>query len=193
MGIFTSLFSSKSNGQNIDLVNLLEIQNDEEGFQDFVFSITDKTKLKSGFWAIKCQARYKKDIVGLKVYILDNLEPGIVENDVDNSKFYNKVIILESIGSESDKLIEILSKKYQEPIKTDFSHERLFFTVFPLNKEVANLKEKEFKFKLFFDSDNEKELYSEIYLNTDFPNNRIELKEKDEEYRENIIKALSKK
>jgi hypothetical protein len=88
-------------------------------------------------------------------------------------------------------LIEIISQLYNQPIVKEFSKERIYFTVFPLNQQKAKLVKGLYKFKLFYDDDNEKNMYSELYLNTNFQKNLIELNEKDEEYRENIVKILS--
>ena len=47
--------------------------------------------------------------------------------------------------------------------------------------------------KCFFDENNEQNLYSEIFLNPNLKNGTLELNEKDEEYRMNIVKLLSEK
>lgn len=59
---------------------------------------------------------------------------------------------------------------------------------FSLNESPVDLEAREhYKFKMFFQDDNE-DLYCEIFCNIDLAGNVIELHEKDEEYRENIIK-----
>ena len=90
---------------------------------------------------------------------------------------------------ESDRLIEIISKLYEKPIKTKFSDKKIVFVALSLNEEKANLENGSFRFKIFFNE--EDGLYSEFYLNTDLINGTVELREKDEEYRASIIKVLS--
>ena len=71
-----------------------------------------------------------------------------------------------------------------------FTNQKLIFTVFPLNDKVAKLEKGKFKFKVFYDDSNEKNLYSEFYINIDLNNKILELNEKDQDYRENILKAF---
>jgi hypothetical protein len=190
MGFFSFLLGCKSIEKN-KLIELTSNQEDNEGWKDLTFTIVEKEKLDSGFWNLKYQAKHDNITVGIRIYILDNLEGGIKDSEIDNSKFYNEVIIFESIGEETNKLIEIISQLYNQPIVKEFSKERIYFTVFPLNQQKAKLVKGLYKFKLFYDDDNEKNMYSELYLNTNFQKNLIELNEKDEEYRENIVKILS--
>ena len=190
MGFLSSVLGF---GQNNNLVELTSKQDAEEGWQDLIFTITEKEKLKNGFWTLTCKAKYKNQIVGLKINISDGIPAGIVNEEIDNTSFTKKGVEIHSIGNESDKLIEVISKLYGQPKKTKFSSEKLIFTAFPLNKEKAILENGRFHFKLFFDENDKRNLYAEIFLNPDLKNGTIELNEKDEEYRVNIVKLLSKK
>jgi hypothetical protein len=49
-----------------------------------------------------------------------------------------------------------------------------------------------YKFKLFFDPSDELGLYCELYLNINLPDKEVELREKDQEYRENLIRAMTR-
>ncbi|MEX0362779.1 MAG: hypothetical protein AB3N10_17520, partial [Allomuricauda sp.] len=63
MGILSSVFGF---GQNNNLIELTAKQDAEEGWQDLIFSITEKEKLANGFWSLTCKAKYENQIVGLK-------------------------------------------------------------------------------------------------------------------------------
>lgn len=149
--------------------------------------------MSNGFWNLLCKAKYHGDTVGLRIYILDGIEPGILETELDNSKFVSKGVTIESIGTESNKLIEIISKLYGVSLSKIFTSDSLQYTIFPLNKVKADLEKGRYHFKLFYDDENEKGLYSELYLNPNFPNGTIEINEKDEAYRENIVKSMTGK
>ncbi|WP_224484681.1 hypothetical protein [Robertkochia aurantiaca] len=190
MGFLSSLFSF-SQGNN--LIELTSQQEDAEGWQDLIFSITEKEKLETGFWRLTCKAKYENQIVGLKIIIADGLPPGIVNEEIDRTSFAPNAVEIQSIGKESDKLIEIISKLYGQPKTTEFTREKLTFTAFPLNKEKAILENGRFHFKLFFDKNDERNLYAEIFLNPDLKNGTVELNEKDQEYRVNMVKLLSEK
>jgi len=192
MGIFNSLFGSKANGQSNELIELTSNQNEEEGWQDLVFTLTNKELQTDGYWNITCKATHKGSIVGFRIFILEGIEAGIVDGDLDNTKFIWDAFRIEGIGEESDHFINIISQFYGQQAVQKFTDDQLVYVAFPLNRDKANLEEGIFKFKLFFDDNNERELYSEFYLNLNFPNGTLELNEKGEEYRGNIIKHMSK-
>jgi len=189
MGFLDSIFGC---GENIDLVQLTANQDSEEGWKDLIFSITKREKLDDGFWSLTCKAKYKTEIVGLKINIMDGISAGIVNGEIDNTKFISRAVEFYSIGKESDKLIEVISELYGQPKSTKFADGKLISTVFPLNKRKAILEDGKFHFKLFFDKNDESNLYAEIFLNPDLKNGVVELNEKDEEYRANIVELLSK-
>ena len=188
MGILSSVFGFS---QNKNLIELTSNQDAEEGWQDLIFTITKKEKIDNGFWSLTCKAKYENQIVGLKINIADGIPAGIVNNELDNTRFVENGIEIQSIGTESDKLISVISKLYGQPNKSKFTSEKLTFTAFPLNKEKAVLENGRFHFKLFFDENDERNLYAEIFLNPNLKNGTVELNEKDEEYRVNIVKLLS--
>lgn len=192
MGFLSALFGCKSSGQKSQLTDLTANQIEEEGWQDLILTITQKKLLETGYWDLICKAEYKGQVVGIRIYILEGLEPGIVGDGLDNTKFVREAVKIESIGEESNNFIKTVSKLYGQKESQSFSSELLVYTIFPLNEAKANLENGRFKFKLFFDDNDEKGLYSEIYLNPNFPNGTIELNEKDEDYRENIIKSMTK-
>jgi len=192
MGFLSILFGCKSNGQKQELTELTANQIEEEGWQDLIMTITQRKKLDTGYWDLICKATYKDQIVGIRIYILDGLEPGIVGDGLDNTKFVRDAVLIESLGEESDMFIKIVSDLYGQKSSSKFTGEKLNFTIFPLNEDKAVLENGRFKFKLFFDDNDEKGLYAEMYLNPNFPNGTIELNEKDEDYRENIVKAMTK-
>lgn len=192
MGLFNSLFGSKANGQTNELIELTSNQDEEEGWQDLIFTITNKELQTDGYWNITCKAIHKGSVVGFRIFILKGIEAGIVNDDLDNTKFIWDAFRIEGIGEESDNLVNIMSQLYGQQAVTKFTDEQLNYVAFPLNRDKANLEDGVFKFKLFFDDNNELGLYSEFYLNPNFPNGTLEFNEKDEEYRTNIIKHLSK-
>jgi len=191
-GYFSILFGCKSNGLNRELIELTSNQV-EEGWQDLILTITQKKLLDTGYWDLICKAKYKDQIIGIRIYILEGLEPGIVGDELDNTKFVREAVKIESIGEESDNFIKVVSELYQQDVSDSFTDSLLSYTIFPLNHDKANLENGQFKFKLFFDDNDEYGLYSEIYLNLNFPAGTIELNEKDEEYRKNIVLSMAKK
>jgi len=85
--------------------------------------------------------------------------------------------------------VKALSELYKQPTGKIFTKQIVSATAFSLNEKAVNLDKKDYyKLKLFFEENNEN-LYSEIYLNINTDKREIEFHEKDEEYREPIIKV----
>jgi hypothetical protein len=105
MGLFSSLFGCRDN-KNADLVEITSRA--EEDFQDFVFTIVD-SKLTDGQYEITAKGKNKQEIVGLKIRLKNNLKPGFVGDEVDNSAFESNGATFYTIGQESDNLIRRIS------------------------------------------------------------------------------------
>ena len=80
---------------------------------------------------------------------------------------------------------------YGKPTTKTFTKQTDWLTVFSLNQNPVDISKNDtYKLKMFFDQD--ENTYSELYLNINTTAGEVELKEKDFEYRENVIKALTK-
>jgi hypothetical protein len=188
MGLLSLLFGCKSNGQS----QLIDITSkSEEGFCDIILNIVDK-QIDNDFWIITAKGQYKGTIVGIKIKVKNGLKPGIVNGEIDKTAFTKDAVEISSIGNESDSFIKVLSNLYGFKTNKKFTSKPLIFTCISLSSTEGFLDKGYFKFKLFFDDTDEKGLYSEIYLNPNFPEGLIELPEKDPGYRKNIINAMTK-
>jgi hypothetical protein len=188
MGLFSSLFGCGDN-KKMDLVEITS--RTEEDFHDFVLTIVDSKLTANGEYEITAKGKNKQEIVGLKIKVRDNLKAGFAGSEVDNTAFESNGATFYTIGQESDNLIKGISSLYAFPTDNKFTN-KISFDIFSLNQEQADLSKGYYKFKLFFDPNDELGLYSELYLNINLPDNEVELKEKDPEYRENLIKAMTR-
>jgi hypothetical protein len=190
MGLFSSLFGcGDDNRMNKDLIEINS--RTEEDFHDFVFTIVDSKLTANGEYELTAKGKNKEEIVGLKIKIKNKLKAGFVGSEVDNTAFELNGATFYSIGLESDNLIRGISNLYAFPTDNKFTND-ISFDIFSLNQQQADLSKDYYKFKLFLDPNDELGLYSELYLNVNLPNNEIELREKDPEYRENLVKAMTK-
>jgi hypothetical protein len=95
-----------------------------------------------------------------------------------------------SVGAESDALLAAMAKLYEvQNSKATFASS-VTATVIPLDGDPKRLRTEPVKYKAFFNEADE-EKYAELYTNVNLPAGTVELFEKDPEYRENIILALS--
>jgi len=200
MGFFSFLFSCKNNNSNpqtnnSDVKKLKDITSridPAEGWIDIFLKITEDTKTDTSHIYI-VKGLYKDKIVGLKIEVNSNIGAGIVNDELDGENgFVSNAVRLNSIGQESDELVKALAELYGQPTNKSFTKQVISTTAFSLNEKNVNLDNKDYyKLKLFFAEDNE-DLYSEIYLNINTRKQEIEIHEKDEEYREPLIKVWTK-
>lgn len=200
MGIFSFLYSSKNNNinaqglrkyENIKLEDITSRFDPEEGWNDIFLKITSEKITKTTHIYI-AKGLYKGKTVGLQIEINSKISAGIVNGQIDNKNgFVTKGIQLKSIGLESDEFVKALAELYKQPTAKGFTKEIISATAFSLNEKPTDLdKQDSYKFKLFF-AENDEKLYSELYLNINTQTGEIELNEKDEGYREPIIKLLT--
>ncbi|MCW3073229.1 MAG: hypothetical protein JWP69_298 [Flaviaesturariibacter sp.] len=167
--------------------------NSEEGWNDIFLKIINQRDNKESVIYI-AQGLYNEQIVGLSVEVRKNMAAGLLPSgEINQDAFYRDGIKFFSNGQESDTLLKALSTLYQFPTSNTFSKtiEGEGAMTFSLNELPVDLCRREhYKFKLFF-HDNSEDLYCEIFCNIDLTKNIIELHEKDEEYRENIIRTFA--
>lgn len=163
----------------------------EEGWNDIFLKITDRADNKDSV-VYTAKGLFENQIVGLKLQFKKNMEAGLLPTEeINQNAFYRDGIRFFSIGEESDKLLKVLSTLYGYPTNKSFSQAIDGAMAFSLNQIPVDLYSKEhYKFKLFF-NDNSENLYCEMFCNLDLIDDIIELHEKDEEYRENLIKTFS--
>ena len=177
--------------ENIELIEITSKQEPESGFQDIVLTITEYKIDKNGYYLIIGKGKYKNKEVGLKFTVNGNMKNGIIEGNIDKSAFFKDGIAIESIGEISNNFIQILSSLYRLPLKENFSSNKIYFTCFPLEEKDFKLENDDIKTKLFYEDPTNANLYCEIFCNINIPKKEIELLEKDEEYRDNILKIMS--
>ena len=199
MGLFSFLFGCKNNDSNAQTNNSYNAKieeitsriDPEEGWSDIFLKITEATKTDTSHIYI-AKGLYKNKTVGLQIEVSVKIGAGIIDGKPDGKAgFVANAVQLKSIGQESDELVKALAELYEQPTNKGFTKQTISATAFSLNEKSVNLDKNDYyKLKLFFAEDDEN-LYSEIFLNINTDKREIEIHEKDEEYREPIIKVLT--
>ena len=198
MGLFSLLFGCKGSNskmqQSNDFDNLVleEITSrldQAEGWSDIFLKITSDVKTNTSHIYV-AKGLYNGKTVGLQVEVSSNIRAGIVNGEIDGkSGFAYNAVQLKSLGQESDELVKALAELYKQATDKGFTKQTVSATVFSLNEKPVNLDKNDYyKLKLFFEENNEN-LYSEVFLNINTEKREIEIHEKDEDYREPIIKV----
>jgi hypothetical protein len=197
LGLFSLFFgcNKSSHSESINLTQITEVAEQEEGFKDIFLKIVSEEKIKDSYVYVAKGLSGSK-VVGLKFEIKSNLPNGIdSDGNLDpKNGFIRNAIKISSIGKESDEFLKAISKLYKFSTNKKFTNDTLSPTAFSLNKSIVEVEKLGYyKFKLFFrDSENDKEEdYCELYFNINTNEKTIELLEKDNEYRKSIIKVLS--
>ncbi|MEK7469703.1 MAG: hypothetical protein AAB074_20205 [Planctomycetota bacterium] len=149
----------------------------EEGFVDLVFFIADHRRESDG----TCVFRAK----GLH----DGRE---MEFEILYGSTARRVVEIRRSGASSDEFVKVLDKLFgtglsPEAMSTSCQFSRVVLSGDPAHPESATMSTK------LFHTSGDESLYFELYLNFDLPTRRLELKEKDSEYREAVMKVLSGK
>lgn len=147
------------------------ILDDEEGFIDLVLPIHQVSKKFLGGYTIECRGIYNDKLVGLRFVV-------------------KKGVTIQSLGECSDTFIQTLASLYGVEVSNVKMKQQMKVKVASLRGELRDISRDIVKLKCFFHTDDE-DLYAELYINFDVNNNIVEIKEKDDEYRANIIKSFS--
>jgi len=171
---------------------LLIDNGEEEGWgADIRLSLTEITSTDS-FITYKAISSHKGKNVGIEL-ALPNSKPGI-ENSL------TQILTIKTCGESSDNLLMLLSKLYKlrdDTAKHFISSAKLAFV--DLNEFAKSKFGKDAvpgtdakEMKLFFETEDPED-YAELYVNINDKEHWLELREKDEGYREEVIKFLTAK
>ncbi len=165
----------------------------EEGFVDFIFpvksyDVLDEESIKI---KIKIKGKYKKNTIEFELITKKCFKAGITNGEFNRDAFEKNGILLIIDKINTKKIIELFTKEYgiSLRIKDDFVN-RIYFTVFPLEEVEKDVLDSEVKLKVFHDEEGN---YYELYINLNLKEKKVEFKEKDKEYRENIIRSFINK
>jgi len=160
----------------------------EEGFHDLVFWLQDIKQLPDGSQSLHGLGTYQGRPLGLEVVLGPTWQAGSLGKDVPLVT-YSGVVTYRSTGADSDAFIQALDGIYSTKLSPKVMRRETPFTAISLGGDPRDLKSGAVHMKLFFESDKQDE-YAEFYTNIRLADHRLEVHEKDPEYRLPIIKAL---
>lgn len=97
------------------------------------------------------------------------------------------IVILRSLGEKSDMLLKALDEIYETKLSPARMVAQIELSAISLDGDPGDLDAGPAMIKLF----NETEEYAELFLNVSLQTKRMQLREKDPEYRESIVKGLT--
>ncbi|MGB3106385.1 hypothetical protein [Sphingobacterium siyangense] len=181
---FLNFLKGQSNLKQIDV-------SEDDDFVDLQLKVTKYWKDDDEHHIIQAMGLWGRETVGLAIAFRPDMKLGIVDSEVDKKRFYREGVNFYSIGKLSDNFTKALNSLFQIESTTFKMLDSVGSTALIVSGRPEHFDEEYIKAKVFFDGANEKNLYAEWYVNLDLKNNILELREKDPEYRKNILAILT--
>ena len=168
----------------------------EEGWYDCAFAVERAWVTGDGDRALRAAATHGGERVALDVVVGREWTRVDFGPDVPVSG-WRGVVRLRSAGPESDRFVAALDRLYGAGRAPGAMAPEVAFTGISLQGDPRALTVAPAKIKLFFEPDGEPDdeeyqaRYAEAYLDVDLAARRLELNEKDEDYRGALVRALA--
>lgn len=144
-----------------------------------------------GMATITAQGAYRGRSVGVEITVRGQMKPGIVGSDVDTTAFYDRGVIVRGMHDMTPRLADVFSEAYITPATDAEPLHQLDLTSIALDGNPMLIETEHLNFKVFHDDEDKLGLYFEMFLHVDIPSGYVRFDEKDEEYRENVLKSFA--
>jgi hypothetical protein len=158
----------------------------EEGFVDTSLRIVQHRRLADGGHTFHVRAKAGEATVGFVIEVSADWRPDTLG---DSIPVFRGSVRYRSLGAESNAFVRQVAQAYGRPADDPVMPQEIQFAAIALSGNPMTFEGGKVNMKLFYEPENE-DLYAEVYTNLN-PNERLaEFREKDEGYRENLIRAL---
>ncbi len=165
----------------------------EEGFVDLTFRIVDLIEDDNSY-SFRLKAFKENETFGFKVRLVKGIQGGF-DNEVEliQDQVHRNGTIFFHSGEESDRLINFLARAYGSDTPPKEMVKEESFTAIALHQGELDFETECIKLKLFGRDDEpfEEDDYYESFFNVDLANKLVFWNEKDSDYREPLLRALS--
>lgn len=166
-------------------------ESSKDGFVDFKFDITAFQK-KDKQYNVMIKGEYGDETAGLSLEIVNEGFSDFETISEKEEKIYINIpsyyINIISIGDMSDIFFKALCKAYNITLDKYKMANKVSLNCIAVEGSIDNIENEEIKIKCFFEYE---QAYAEIYINIDKRKKYLEISEKDQNYRKNIIKSTS--
>jgi hypothetical protein len=168
-------------------------QHSEDGFVDLTFRIGNLVE-DSHNYRFHVTASYKGRTVGMDVILVKGIQGGFSgKMELVKEHVYRLGVRFLRSREESDRLISAISEMYGSRSSPKRMVNEETFTAIALHQGPLDMESEPVKLKIFgkdgepFDED----AYYESFFNVDLPNGFVCWNEKDPDYRNSLLRALS--
>jgi hypothetical protein len=165
----------------------------EEGFVDLTFKLSDLVD-DGGHYRFHLAASHKHRVVGMDVILMKGIKSGFdTKMNLVKGHVYRIGVRFLRSGEESDRLISAISELYGSRISPKKMVDEETFTAIALHQGDLDFHNEPVKLKLFGKDIEplDEDAYYELFFNVDLANGLVYWNEKDPDYREPLLRALS--
>ena len=144
-----------------------------------------------GRTVIVVQGEYRGRSVGVEISVRGQMKPGMVGEEIDQTAFYADGVVVRGMGDGTRHLADVFSEVYILPISSTEPLHQLDLASFALDGDPILMETEHLNFKVFHDDEDKLGLYFEMFLHIDIPSGYVRFDEKDEEYRENVVRSFA--
>jgi len=144
-----------------------------------------------GRTVIAVRGEYRGHSVGVELSVRGQMKPGIVGDHIDKTAFYGSGVLIRGMGDLTRHFADVLSEVYILPVGSAEPLQQLDLTSFALDGDPVLIETEHLNFKVFHDDEDKLGLYFEMFLHIDIPSGYVRFDEKDEEYRENVVRSFA--
>ena len=161
---------------------------DADGFADFDFPLSSTAQVDDGGWLISARGLLDKRTIGFDVRLGGAWEAQEVD-DGALTVFWGNGSIIRS-GAESDDFCGLLQDKYQVTGSSREMPDLVETMVVSIGTDPTRITEEPLKMKMFVEPEGDDSKYAEFFLNVDLRGQVVQFHEKDNGYRENLVRAF---
>lgn len=167
---------------------------EDEGFVDLGFNLANHERLADGTQVFVARGLHKGSELSFRFRLPPTWKQGTLGNT--GLTTYQSTVMFESLGASSDCFVTALGELYGGTFQPTKMAPTISFTAISLGGVPTEPEKGVVKIKLFFEPADESEeayelYYAEHYLNVDMSARTVEFHEKDEAYRDAVLRALS--
>lgn len=180
----------KVNTSGVPLLDQLS----EEGFVNCVFKIENMEETDKSY-KFHMSALYDGEFVGMNAEVVRGIDGGLNEDmTLISEHVYRKGIVFRRSGKESDLLLNVLAQLYGLNLKIRKMVEEETFTAIALHQCPIDMVKEDVRIKIFGNDagDIDEAKYNESFFNVNLQEGYIFWDEKDMDYREPLIRSLTK-
>jgi hypothetical protein len=178
----------------VDAYSELEDMGDEEPWCDMVFDLVDTSESSGGILSGTAMAATPRGDIG---FAFDIPPAGGWHSQRDDDFVSGWAdVTFRSIGAPTDRLLSEYETWFRLPSSGSSAVAMLKCLTVLIGEEARDLEDHKLHMKVFFDPDlligpkddgDRSDMYAELFFNLDMPNRRVELREKDPEYRQPLV------